>query len=76
MLALAIGSLSVTIIIGIYFISIYGSIILAIGLLGIIVIVLYTPYLTKLTGITELAGPGTGVRTNGFRHLCDTNGGL
>ncbi|NOQ43420.1 MAG: prenyltransferase, partial [Dehalococcoidia bacterium] len=59
-LALAIGSLSVTIIIGIYFISIYGSIILAIGLLGIIVIVLYTPYLTKLTGITELAGPGLG----------------
>lgn len=59
-LALAIGSLSVTIIIGIYFISIYGSIILAIGLIGILVIVLYTPYLTKLTGITELAGPGLG----------------
>ena len=59
-LALAIGSLSITILIGIYFITIYGSIIVTIGLLGIFVIVLYTPYLTKLTGITELAGPGLG----------------
>ena len=57
---LGIGSLAVTILIGIYFIFIYEWTILPIGLLGVALVLLYTPYLTKLPGITELIGPGLG----------------
>ena len=57
---LGIGSLAVTILIGIYFLFIYGWTILPIGLLGVALVLLYTPYLTKLPGITELVGPGLG----------------
>lgn len=59
-LLLGIGSLAVTILIGTYFLYIYGSIILPIGLLGVALVLLYTPYLTKLPGVTELVGPGLG----------------
>lgn len=59
-LLLGIGSLAVTVFIGIYFIFIYEWTILPIGLLGVVLILLYTPYLTKLPGITELIGPGLG----------------
>lgn len=59
-LLLGIGSLAVTILIGIYFLYIYGSIILPIGLLGVALVLLYTPYITKLPGVTELVGPGLG----------------
>jgi len=57
---LGIGSLAVTILIGIYFIFIYEWTILPIGILGVALVLLYTPYLTKLPGITELIGPGLG----------------
>jgi 1,4-dihydroxy-2-naphthoate octaprenyltransferase len=57
---LGIGNLAVTILIGIYFLFIYRWAILPIGLLGVALILLYTPYLTKLPGITELVGPGLG----------------
>lgn len=59
-LLLGIGSLAVTILIGIYFLYIYGSIILPIGFVGVALVLLYTPYLTKLPGVTELVGPGLG----------------
>ena len=59
-LLLGIGSLAVTVLIGIYFIFIYEWTILPIGLLGVALVLLYTPYITKLPGITELVGPGLG----------------
>ena len=58
-LFLGLGSLAVTIIIGIYFIYIMW-VILPVGLLGVLLVLLYTPYLTRLPGITELVGPGLG----------------
>jgi len=59
-LLLGIASVAVTILIGIYFFYIYGWIILPIGFLGVLLVLIYTPYLTKVPGITELAGPGLG----------------
>lgn len=57
---LGIGSLCLVIAIGIYFISVYKWSMLPIGLLGVALVFLYTPYITKLPGITELVGPGLG----------------
>lgn len=54
------GSLVLVALIGIYFFFVYRWAVLPIGLLGIALILLYTPYITKLTGITELVGPGLG----------------
>jgi len=59
-LLLGLGSLAVTIIIGIYFIYTKMWIILPVGLLGVLLVLIYTPYLTRLPGITELVGPGLG----------------
>lgn len=57
---LGMGSLAVTICIGIYFLSSYGWAIVPIGFIGVALILLYTPYLTRLPGVTELIGPGLG----------------
>jgi len=59
-LLLGIGSLAVTILIGIYFLYIYGSIILPIGFVGVALVLLYTPYLTRLPGVSDV-GPGLGM---------------
>ena len=59
-LLLGLGSLAVTAIIGIYFIYIKMWVILPVGLLGVLLVLIYTPYLTRLPGITELVGPGLG----------------
>ena len=59
-LALGLGSLAVTIAVGIYFIYEYKWDILPIGLVGVAIILLYTPFLTRLAGVTELIGPGLG----------------
>lgn len=59
-LMLGLGSLAVTVAIGIYFAVIYTLAILPLGIVGVLIIILYTPYLTKLPGITELVGPGLG----------------
>ena len=58
-LFLGLGSLAVTILIGIYFIYMM-PVILPVGLLGVLLVLIYTPYLTRLPGITELVGPGLG----------------
>lgn len=57
---LGVGSLVLVALIGIYFIFVYGWAILPIGLCGVTLIYLYTPYVTKLPGMTELLGPGLG----------------
>lgn len=57
---LGLGNLAVILAIGIYFITVYKWSILPIGLAGVLIIYLYTPYLTKLSGVTELVGPGLG----------------
>jgi 1,4-dihydroxy-2-naphthoate octaprenyltransferase len=59
-LMLGLGSLTITVAIGIYFAVIYTWAILPLGIVGVLIILLYTPYLTKLPGITELVGPGLG----------------
>lgn len=59
-LMLGLGSLAVTVAIGIYFAVIYTWTILPLGIVGVLIIILYTPYLTRLPGITELVGPGLG----------------
>ena len=59
-LMLGLGSLAITIAVGIYFAVIYTWAILPLGIVGVLIILLYTPYLTKLPGITELVGPGLG----------------
>ena len=53
-------SLCLVIPIGIYFITVYKWAILPIGLYGVAVVYLYTPYITKLPGLTEILGPGLG----------------
>jgi 1,4-dihydroxy-2-naphthoate octaprenyltransferase len=59
-LLLGLGSLAVTSIIGIYFIYTKMWVILPVGLLGVLLVLIYTPYLTRLPGVTELVGPGLG----------------
>ncbi|MEA1958426.1 MAG: prenyltransferase [Chloroflexota bacterium] len=59
-LIFGLASVAVTIGIGIYFLTEYFWAILPIGVLGVIIILLYTPVLTRLPGITELVGPGLG----------------
>ena len=46
--------------IGIYFITVYKWAIVPVGVIGLLTVFLYTPYLTKLPGITEIVGPGLG----------------
>ncbi len=57
---LGMGSLAIAVIIGIYFVVLYTWAVLPLGLLGVALILLYTPYLTKVPGLTELIGPGLG----------------
>jgi 1,4-dihydroxy-2-naphthoate polyprenyltransferase len=57
-LLLGLGSLAVVIIIGIYFIAEYGLAMLPIGLVGVILISLYTPVFTKVPGTSEIAAGG------------------
>jgi 1,4-dihydroxy-2-naphthoate octaprenyltransferase len=57
---LGLGSLAITVAVGIYFAVIYTWAILPLGIVGVLIILLYTPYLTKLPGVTELVGPGLG----------------
>jgi len=52
--------LAITAAIGIYFITVYKWTIVPVGVIGVLVVFLYTPYLTKLPGITEIIGPGLG----------------
>jgi len=52
--------LAITAAIGIYFITVYKWMIVPVGVIGVLVVFLYTPYLTKLPGITEIIGPGLG----------------
>lgn len=59
-LLLGIISLAVVAAIGVYFIVIYKWAVLPIGLCGMVIIYLYTPYITKIPVITELIGPGLG----------------
>jgi 1,4-dihydroxy-2-naphthoate octaprenyltransferase len=53
-------NLGITILIGIYFIVVYQWAMLPVGLIGIAMILLYTPVLTKVPVVTELLGPGLG----------------
>lgn len=59
-LIFGLSCLAITAAIGIYFITVYQWKILPVGLVGVLVVLLYTPYLTKLPGVTELVGPGLG----------------
>jgi len=57
-LLLGIGSLCLAIAIGSYFLYVYGWSMLPIGLAGVLLIFLYTPYITKLPGVSEFAAGG------------------
>ncbi len=57
-LLMGLGSLGVVIIVGIYFITIYGLAMLPIGLTGVVLVFLYTPFLTKVPGTSEIAAGG------------------
>ena len=57
---MGVGSLAIVIAIGIYFLITYGWAMLPLGLGGVLLIYFYTPYITKLSGATELIGPGLG----------------
>ncbi|MFA5367215.1 MAG: prenyltransferase [Dehalococcoidia bacterium] len=59
-LIFGLSCLAITAAIGIYFITVYQWKILPVGLVGVVIVLLYTPYLTRLPGITELVGPGLG----------------
>ncbi len=59
-LFLGLSNLAIVILIGIYFIIVYKLAILPIGLPGVLIIYLYTPYLTKISYVTEFVGPGLG----------------
>ena len=59
-LIFGLSCLAITAAIGIYFITVYQWKILPVGLVGVVIVLLYTPFLTKLPGVTELVGPGLG----------------
>ncbi|MCX6013796.1 MAG: prenyltransferase [Chloroflexi bacterium] len=59
-LLFGLGSLAIVVLIGVYFIFAYGWTILPIGIAGVLIIYMYTPYLTKLPFLTEIVGPGLG----------------
>jgi len=52
--------LAITAAIGIYFITVYKWTIVPVGVIGVLIVFLYTPYLTRLSGVTEIVGPGLG----------------
>lgn len=55
---LGLACLGLVLVIGIYFLFIYGLSILPIGLIGAMVIYFYTPAIAKLPGISEIAAGG------------------
>lgn len=57
-LLLGLGSLGGVIPIGIYFITIYGWAMLPIGLVGVLLISLYTPFITKVPFTSEITAGG------------------
>lgn len=57
-LLLGLASLGVVILIGVYFLLVYHWAILPIGLAGVILVTLYTPYLTRLPAVSEVAAGG------------------
>ncbi len=57
-LLLGMGSLALVVGIGIYFLYIYRWAMLPIGLAGVLLVFLYTPYITKLPGASEIAAGG------------------
>ncbi len=57
-LLLGLASLGIVLLVGAYFIFVYRWGILPIGLTGVLVILLYTPYLTKLPATSEAAAGG------------------
>ncbi|MFA5055400.1 MAG: prenyltransferase [Dehalococcoidia bacterium] len=59
-LIFGLSCLAITAAIGIYFITVYQWKIAPVGILGVLIVFLYTPYLTRLPGITEIVGPGLG----------------
>jgi len=59
-LIFGLSCLAITAAIGIYFITVYQWKILPVGLVGVVIVLLYTPYFTRLPGVTELVGPGLG----------------
>ncbi|MDD5093209.1 MAG: prenyltransferase [Dehalococcoidia bacterium] len=60
-LLLGLGSLAVVILIGIYFIAQYGWAMLPIGLVGVLLISLYTPIFTRIPAASEVAAGGFGL---------------
>jgi 1,4-dihydroxy-2-naphthoate octaprenyltransferase len=52
------ANLGIVLLIGLYFISVYRWAILPIGLPGVLLVLLYTPYLTRLPAVSELAAGG------------------
>jgi len=57
-LMLGLGSLAIVIGIGVYFITVYGVDILPIGIVGVICASLYTPTITRIPGVSEVAAGG------------------
>ena len=59
-LIFGLSCLAITAAIGVYFITVYQWKIAPVGILGVLIVFLYTPYLTRLPGVTEIVGPGLG----------------
>jgi 1,4-dihydroxy-2-naphthoate octaprenyltransferase len=59
-LAIGLGGVAVVALIGIYFLTVFGWALLPLGLIGIILILAYTPYITHMPFISLLA-PGAGI---------------
>ncbi len=57
-LLLGLANLGVVILIGIYFLFVYHWALLPIGLAGVVLVALYTPYLTKFPAVSEVAAGG------------------
>jgi 1,4-dihydroxy-2-naphthoate octaprenyltransferase len=56
------GTLAIAAVVGIYFVTVWGWGLLPLGLLGIILIVAYTPWITRLPAFSLIA-PGLGIGT-------------
>lgn len=72
-LAAGLGTLALVIGIGIYFITVWGWGLLPLGLLGILLIVAYTPWITHMPAVSLVApGLGVGVLMVMGSHFCLT----
>jgi 1,4-dihydroxy-2-naphthoate octaprenyltransferase len=56
------GTLAIAVLIGLYFVTVWGSGLLPLGLLGVFLVVAYTPWITRLPAISLIA-PGLGFGT-------------